>query len=208
MLFNKNQKIVFFGDSLTCRTGVVCNPYPARRYLVDYRESYIDVLIKRILVNFPETPIEIFNKGIGGNKTTDLLARLEEDVLSLQPDHVVIMIGTNDSKKLSPDEYRENLAEIILILQKNNINAIQLTVLPSANLERDDIKSEFNNIIYSLQKKYKHTVIDGAAAFKKVLAANKQNDHAVNLYSDNAHLSELGNILLADTVYKVITEVK
>ncbi|MHC4873143.1 MAG: SGNH/GDSL hydrolase family protein [Planctomycetota bacterium] len=206
MLFKKNQKIVFFGDSLTQRTGVVLNPYPARRYTVDYRESYVDILVKRILVNFPETPVEIFNKGIGGNKTTDLLARIEDDVLSIKPDHVVMMIGTNDTKKLSADEYRENLEKIISTFQKNSINVIQLTVLPGAKLERDDIKSEFNSIIYSLQEKYNHLVIDGAAAFKKVFAANEANKHEMNLYVDGAHLSELGNILLADTVYKVITE--
>jgi len=207
MLFKKGQKIVFFGDSITQRTGVISNPNPAKRY-IDYTGSYVDILMRRILVNFPDCPVEMFNKGVGGNKTSDLLNRIDNDVLSLKPDHVVMMIGANDSKKFTADEYKNNLEEIIKLLQKNNINVIQLTVLPGADLIRDDIKAEFNKAIYSLQDQYKYMVIDGAEAFGKVFEANEKNNHKINLYVNGAHLSELGNILLADTAYDFIAGVE
>lgn len=38
----------------------------------------------------------VINAGIGGNTTTEMLARLQHDVLDHRPDLVVLMAGTND----------------------------------------------------------------------------------------------------------------
>jgi lysophospholipase L1-like esterase len=38
----------------------------------------------------------VINAGIGGNTTTEMLARLQRDVLDHRPDLVVLMAGTND----------------------------------------------------------------------------------------------------------------
>ena len=40
--------------------------------------------------------VTIFNTGVNGHNTADLLFRLEEDVLSKKPELVILMIGTND----------------------------------------------------------------------------------------------------------------
>ncbi len=59
----------------------------------------------------------ILNSGKSGNNTADLLLRMEKDVLSVRPDIVLLMVGTNDmlnsSKMLSYDTYLENLKQII-----------------------------------------------------------------------------------------------
>jgi len=59
----------------------------------------------------------ILNSGESGNNTADLLLRMEKDVLSLQPDIVLLMVGTNDmlnsSKMLTYETYHDNLKQII-----------------------------------------------------------------------------------------------
>ncbi len=70
------MKIVCFGDSMTWG---------------GYGGSYVDELVKRL----PEH--EIINAGIGGNTVINLLRRVDEDVLSQQPDGVLLMVGGNDS---------------------------------------------------------------------------------------------------------------
>lgn len=63
-----------------------------------------------------KTSYEVLNKGIAGNNSKELLARVNNDVVKEQPDLVVIMVGTNDminSKKfLTFEEYSSNLKQI------------------------------------------------------------------------------------------------
>ncbi len=70
------MKIVCFGDSLTWG---------------GYGGSYFDELVKLM----PEH--EWINAGIGGNTVINLLRRIDEDVLTHQPDSVLVMVGGNDS---------------------------------------------------------------------------------------------------------------
>ena len=37
-----------------------------------------------------------YNRGIGGNRVTDLYARMKKDILNLKPDYMSILIGVND----------------------------------------------------------------------------------------------------------------
>ncbi|MGF7145877.1 hypothetical protein HNQ56_004321 [Anaerotaenia torta] len=80
MIIEKNSKIVFFGDSLTRRSWMKDTSVIARRYALDYCESYVDILLKKILVRYPELEAEAYNKGVGGDTTVDLLKRVQEDV--------------------------------------------------------------------------------------------------------------------------------
>lgn len=70
------MKIVFFGDSLT-----------EGSYGGSYFAHLPDLL--------PEH--EVINRGVGGDTVSNLLYRLESDVLLLQPDGVFVMVGGNDA---------------------------------------------------------------------------------------------------------------
>ena len=56
MLIRPDERIVFFGDSLTCRTDLLDSADPSRRYSLDYAGSYVDILVKRLLIHFPQLP--------------------------------------------------------------------------------------------------------------------------------------------------------
>lgn len=53
----------FFGDSLTKRTGRMDSEIPADRYAVSYVESYVDLLVKRLLIHFPQLEFTIIIVG-------------------------------------------------------------------------------------------------------------------------------------------------
>ncbi len=93
------SRIVCFGDSLTRGIGAgKGNDYPSR-------------LAEMI-------GIEVINSGVSGNTTAHALARLEDDVLSYEPDVVLITLGGNDLKKrLNVDTARANLVSIIQRIQ-------------------------------------------------------------------------------------------
>jgi len=64
----------------------------------------------------------IYNFGVCGDTSTDLLARFAIEAKAINPDHIVFAVGINDSKfpegldthKVSLSDYKANLSELIL----------------------------------------------------------------------------------------------
>jgi lysophospholipase L1-like esterase len=77
-------KIVAIGSSSTAGAGASS---PAMNY-----PSRLAVELKAL---FPRVPIEVVNRGIGGETTTEMLARFDRDVFAEQPDLVVWQVGSN-----------------------------------------------------------------------------------------------------------------
>ncbi len=91
MIIQQNETIVFAGDSITHWYG-------------SHEEGGLGycAMLSRALQRVPKgTQVQAHNRGISGNKVADLLARLDEDVLSLHPDWVSILIGINDTASAS-----------------------------------------------------------------------------------------------------------
>ena len=65
--------------------------------------------------------VKVANRGISGDTTRGVLIRLKEDVLSLNPKGVIILIGTNDLEEAAePEVIAGNLKLIIAALKKHN----------------------------------------------------------------------------------------
>lgn len=116
-------KIVTLGDSITkgVRKGVSAEQTFAFRLQVALRERGIAA--------------EVSNVGIGGERTDQALSRLEKQVIAKRPQIVAIMYGTNDSyvdqgrrePRLTEQEYRDNLVELVKRLQKAGIQPVLMT---------------------------------------------------------------------------------
>lgn len=59
--------------------------------------GYAFSIASRLGYAFPEKKLTFINRGISGNKVTDLEKRWKEDTLDLKPDVLSILIGINDS---------------------------------------------------------------------------------------------------------------
>jgi len=61
----------------------------------------------------PNLEVELINRGVVGELTDDMLARLDRDVLGPRPDAVIILGGSNDlGWGLEPETIVENLAQM------------------------------------------------------------------------------------------------
>jgi lysophospholipase L1-like esterase len=78
--------IVALGSSSTAGFGAST---PERSY-----PSRLAALLK---AQFPGVPIRVVNRGIGGEMSPQMLARLERDVLAEKPDLVIWQLGTNST---------------------------------------------------------------------------------------------------------------
>ena len=89
MLFQKNQTILFQGDSITdagrIRENGECLGF-----------GYAFMIAAQLMMQYPDLDLKFVNRGVGGDRTCDLLTRWQNDCLDIQPDWLSIMIGINN----------------------------------------------------------------------------------------------------------------
>ena len=84
------------------------------------------------------------NRGISGQTTPQMLIRLKQDAIHLDPKIIIINGGTNDiwgnTGPSTPDMIIDNLCSMAEITAKKNIQVVLSTILPVYQYpERDDI---------------------------------------------------------------------
>ena len=113
LCFKDGEKVLFIGDSITdCGRRDVAAPLG---------DGYVSLLRDLVTWGWPERTIAWVNKGIGGNKVTDLRDRWEDDVIREAPDWLSVKIGINDLHThmagdpmgVSPARFREVYDEIL-----------------------------------------------------------------------------------------------
>lgn len=120
-------RIVAFGDSTTAtREGIKAV----------YAQRLAELLPKRGL------RAQVINAGVGGNTTTDAIARFDKDVLARKPDLVIMQFGLNDAAvdvwkdpndttpRVALAAYRDNLRKMIGELKQKRIRVILMTPNP------------------------------------------------------------------------------
>ncbi len=79
--------------------------------------------------------IKVYNCGVGGNSSADILRRLEGDVVSRCPEFTIVMVGTNDllnsRRVVSYDKYKENLTLIVQRLKAVGSDVLLMSVIPA-----------------------------------------------------------------------------
>src|SRR3989441_3330343 len=77
--------------------------------------------------------MKIANRGISGDTSRGVLIRLQEDVLALDPQSVVLLIGTNDlEEKADPETIAANLKLILAELARGKMPIVLCQVFPSS----------------------------------------------------------------------------
>lgn len=119
--FHPGDVVVFQGDSITdggrWRTGNDFNHIMG--------QDYAYMIAGKLGAEFPERNLTFINRGISGNRVTDLTRRWQADTIALNPNIVSILIGINDtlfsgSAGQSVDEFKQTydhlLADTITVL--------------------------------------------------------------------------------------------
>ena len=90
MIFQDNQTIVFTGDSITDvnRRESPCWPMG---------QGYAMIAASLLLAKFPGRALHVYNRGVSGDTIRQLDSRWQDDVLSLKPDWLSVLVGINDA---------------------------------------------------------------------------------------------------------------
>lgn len=122
--FPVGTRLLFQGDSITdMKWGR--NQADRNHYL---GHSYVFLIAGRLGMDMPEAKLEFFNRGISGNKVSDLKARWQKDAINLKPDLISILVGTNDvgmgfrhpDKVVTPDAFERDYRHILEASLKAN----------------------------------------------------------------------------------------
>ena len=122
--FPVGTRLLFQGDSITdMKWGR--NESDRNHYL---GHSYVFLIAARLGMDMPEAKLEFFNRGISGNKVSDLKARWQKDAINLKPDLLSILVGTNDvgmgfrhpNKVVTPDAFERDYRHILEASLKAN----------------------------------------------------------------------------------------
>lgn len=86
-----NKTVLFIGDSITdaFRTSVYDQ-------CLELGAGYPLMIASEWTLEHPGSGTRFLNRGVSGNRVTDLYARWEEDVIKLRPDILSILVGVND----------------------------------------------------------------------------------------------------------------
>lgn len=203
----KKTNVIFFGDSIT-ELGVKPGGYVTK----------VDSMCK---LEGKDAQYDISGSGISGNKVYDLYLRLEDDVLSKNPDVVVIYVGVNDvwHKTLlgtgtDADKFEKFYLAILKKLKDKNIKAILCT--PAVVGEKTDASNpldgdlnRYSNIIRDMAKKNDLPLIDLRKKFLDYLKDNNPKNEEKNILTyDRVHMNAKGNQFLADLMWKGIKDLK
>lgn len=198
------RKIVFIGDSIT-----EWGRFDDDENLGD---NYVRLIHDYLKVTYPEKQLNMINKGIGGNRVTDLAARWEEDVIAQNPDIVSISIGVNDVwrqvdgseiDQIYPEQFEQIYDEILSQLKAKTKAQI---ILMEPTVIDEDVDSRGNNLlipyveaIHRLVKKYDTLLVPTHDVFLDYL---RKGDYP--LTTDGVHMNPAGNMLMAITWLKTV----
>jgi isoamyl acetate esterase len=199
----KKTKVIFFGDSITelgAKPGGYIPGTDSLCKLEGKGEQY-----------------EFIGAGIGGNKVYDLYLRLEEDVLSKDPDVVVIYVGVNDvwhkilrGTGTDPDKFEKFYMAILKKLKGRNIKAVLCT--PAVVGERTDHSNPldgdlnlYSNIIRNMAAKNNLPLVDLRKRFIDHLKENNPGNQEKDILTyDRVHMNAKGNQLIAAAMWETL----
>jgi lysophospholipase L1-like esterase len=203
----KTTRVVFFGDSIT-QAGA-----KPGGYIVKMK----DMLTQKGL----GAQYDLIGAGIGGNKVYDLYLRMEDDVLSQNPEVVFIWVGVNDvwhkatfGTGTDPDKFEKFYTAIINKLLDKHIRVILCT--PAVIGEKTDFTNQqdgdlnaYSQIIRNLAQKWHAGLVDLREIFHNYeLKNNPGNKESGILTVDRVHLTDAGNQLVAEKMLDALTNTK
>jgi lysophospholipase L1-like esterase len=195
----KGDKVLFFGDSLTALAIKDKNVPEGKGYVPLVRDA------------LKEKGVEVDAVATGGHKVTDLLARVDKDVLAKKPSYVVIQIGVNDaSKGVTPDEFRSQLLDLIGKLEAGGARVIQCTCTcriegynPENEKGMDKKLDALAEVARGIAKEKKLPLVDLRQAFLDYWKKNNpENKPRGILTYDGNHWTETGHQFVADQMLK------
>ncbi len=207
-VFSKDARILFQGDSITDgNRGRNSDP----NHILGH--GYVFIIAAKYGGELPEKNYQFMNRGISGNKVTDLQARWKQDTLDLKPDVLSILIGVNDNASVPLDKYEQIYDNLLNETEAANPQ-IKLVLCEPFTLPVGRIKENWEqwssgitarrNIVAKLAMKHHAALV----RFQKVFDEACKRAPADYWIWDGVHPTYSGHQLMADEWMRVVQRYK
>jgi lysophospholipase L1-like esterase len=211
LCFREGERVLFIGDSITdCGRRGPAGPLG---------DGYVSLFVDLVTALHPERSIIWVNKGIGGNRITDLQNRWEDDVIRENPDWLLVKIGINDLHSnllgmpdpVSPERFRAIYDEI-LARAKQHTKARVILVTPFyISLDRSpaslrsrvlDLLPSYLQVVEEMSKKHGARLINLHEMFQRQLQFRPPDSFC----PEPVHPNRTGHLLIAQTILAALCE--
>lgn len=193
----KGDRIVFFGDSLTALAVKDARVPEGKGYVPLVREA------------LKGKGVEVDAVATGGHRVTNLLARVDKDVLAKKPSVVVIQIGVNDAGGgVTPEMFKSQLDELIDRLRKGGAQVVLCSCTCRVEGYNPDDATDkkldaLADVARALAKEKKLPLNDLRKAFIEYWKKhNPDNKRSGFLTYDGNHWTETGHQFVAEQMVK------
>ena len=198
------RTILFQGDSITDGNRGRNNDW---NHVMGHGYQYI--ISSKLWFDYPKKGLHFFNRGISGNKVTDLAARWQSDTLDLKPDVLSILVVINDisafingDKNFDEAHYQSGLTSLLQQTKAALPNVLLVLcepfVLPVGKIKDkwEDYNAEIKKrqrVVKQLSSDFKASFVPFQTAFDKAL----QRAPAEYWIWDGVHPMPAGHELMA-----------
>ena len=197
--------ILFQGDSITdvgrSRRAIGPNNPDGLGY------GYPQLISKYLLESYPDHYLQIYNRGVSGDRIRDLAQRWQNDSLRLFPNIISLLIGVNDTWNYlymgmgsDPKDYQGVYRKLLQDSRQFQPNT-QFILCEPFVLITGEVTEEWMNdiserqeVTRGLAREYNGVVVPFQSALNK--AAENISPH--KLLEDGVHPTDLGHHVLAD----------
>ena len=206
-IFQKDARILFQGDSITDgNRGRSEDP----NHILGH--GYAFIIAAKYGAAFAERNLTFLNRGVSGNKVTDLAGRWPKDTLELKPDVLSILIGVNDQGANVPPEQFEQVYDKLLADTRAANPNIRLVLCAPFTLPAASKKENYEawsaglkqrgEIVAKLAQKYHAALV----RFQPVFEAACQRAPTEHWIWDGVHPTYSGHQLMADEWVRTVRE--
>lgn len=206
MIFEKNDRIVFIGDSITDSN----RNYNAKLAgWSSWGDGYVNILNAYTTALLPEYELMVINQGVSGNCIKDLNDRWQQSIFDLNPDWVTIMVGINDVWRhydgtFSQDSQvsAEQFSQIYRSLIEKTLPQVKGMILLSPYMIEANVEDPMRKQMDSYRQIVKELATEYNTLYGNVQAPIDiflQCQSSYVLSSDRIHPSTAGHLLIAKT---------
>lgn len=193
-MLGSGQKIVFLGDSIT-QAG----------------DGYVYVVQSVIGALAPDLDLAYVNSGIGGHKVTDMLDRVERDVIEHKPDWVTVSVGINDvwhgENGVPIEVFKVKYDELIdRLCSETNVSLVLFTTTVIGEDLGNDANAKliaYNDHIRQVAGDRDLLLVDMNKVFHSAITRWHELGTELRFTTDGVHTNAIGAYLMAHALAKV-----
>jgi acyl-CoA thioesterase I len=207
--------VLFIGDSITD-----CNWRGAE---APFGNGYVRLFLELMCIREPEKRFTLINKGLGGDKVTNLASGLQgrwtDEVIRNKPDWLGVLIGINDIHSyllntpeiITPEVYERAYNEV-LARTRRQLPKCRVFLAEPFYISQDKDPNSFRSrvhailptyirIVHKLSRKYKTGLVPLHNRFQQRLRCQEPNVFGV----EPVHPNHTGHLLIAEEFYRAMS---